>query len=157
MGYDLSGKGGDWCHFNVPTWPWVLALAFVFGWRPAGTAAPTFNEGGECDPDPDWDGGYFSNDHQAVLEPDARAMGEALHGALETARRAKEGDLEARADLDQRLAEAAKLTRTSEAEIAPFGAELGMGPTEPLLFDTRFADKIRKFADMAGKGPFSIG
>ena len=133
MGYDLTSESGDWCYFNVSMWYWVLALAFAFGWRPAGTAAPTINEGlEECDPDPNWDGtNYFTNSHQAVIELDARAIGEALHRALETTRKAKEGDLEARADLDQRLAEAAKLTRTSEAEIAPFGAELRMARPSP--------------------------
>ena len=57
MGYDLTSESGDWCYFNVSMWYWVLALAFAFGWRPAGTAAPTINEGlEECDPDPNWDG-----------------------------------------------------------------------------------------------------
>jgi hypothetical protein len=150
MGYTLSSKSGPWCSFNHATWPWVLAIAFAFGWRPAGTAAPTFNEGGESDPDPHWDGGYFYNDYQEVIEPDARALGEALHRALETARKARDGDPDARADLDQRLAEAHRL----------LGAEAGdqfYEPVEPELFDPGVAAGIREFADMALKGPFLIG
>jgi hypothetical protein len=137
----------------------VLVLAFAFGWRPAGTAAPTLYSD---DPDPNWDGtDYFTNSHQVVIEPDARALGEALHRAVETARKAKEGDLEARADLDQRLAETAGLTRPAEEVIArfapldPFKAEEDE-PTEHALFDPSFADKIREFADMAVKGAFVI-
>jgi hypothetical protein len=158
MGYDLTSESGDWCYFNVSMWYWVLALAFAFGWRPAGTAAPTINEGlEECDPDPNWDGtNYFTNSHQAVIELDARAIGEALHRALETTRKAKEGDLEARADLDQRLAEATALTRPSDAVIARFAPILDRfkaeedEPTEPVLFDPWVADKIKRIRRHGG-------
>ena len=131
MGVTLNFKNGDWCSFNLFHWSWVLSLAFAFDWRPAGTAAPTFNEGGECDPDPNWDGRYCYSDYQEVTEPDARAIGEALHRALETLRKAKDGDPEARADL----------TRRQESE----------------LLDGVDEVRIRKFADMALSGPFLIG
>ena len=45
MSVTLNFKNGDWCSFNLFHWSWVLSLAFAFDWRPAGTAAPTFNEG----------------------------------------------------------------------------------------------------------------
>jgi hypothetical protein len=155
MSVTLNFKNGDWCSFNLFNWSWVLSLAFAFDWRPAGTAAPTFNEGGECDPDPNWDGRYCYSDYQEVTEPDARAIGEALHRALETLRKAKDGDPEARADLDRRL-EVIKPSVAPEEEddLSWMGED---EPAEPELLDGGDEARLREFADMALGGPFLIG
>jgi hypothetical protein len=157
MGYDLISKS-DGCHFSIGAWPWVLSLAFAFGWRPEGTEAPTIGEVlVECDPYSDWKGGYFSNDFQGVTEPDATAIGEALHRALETARKARDGDFEARADLGQRLAKAEGLLKSPQAEVDPLFEDGKDEPAEPALFDPGVETKIRAFADMALRGSFLIG
>jgi hypothetical protein len=122
---------------------------------------------GECDPDPNWDGGYFSSDYQEVTEPDARAIGEALHRALETLRKAKDGDPKARADLDRRLEEAESLLKPrvapeEEDDLSWLGEDKPADmrkdkPAEPALLDGGDEARIRKFGDLARGSPFLIG
>jgi hypothetical protein len=89
MGMDLHGAAG---YFRFNNWSWyqVLELAYEYGWKPAGTEPGQWcdPETGELDeqlsPDPDeWDGTYFSNDHQWVTDEDAANIADALERALE--------------------------------------------------------------------------
>ena len=73
MGVNLIGHGD--ASFNWQAWRYCLDIAVAFGWRPAGTIAPT-DYGGE------WNGTYCTNDLQEVTDDDARALGEALHRAV---------------------------------------------------------------------------
>lgn len=74
MGYDLRGTGGVF-RLNTSGWMDLLDLAHRHGWQPAGTEAPEY--------DPDWDGGYFTNDYQIVTDEDASALADALEDALD--------------------------------------------------------------------------
>jgi hypothetical protein len=141
IGYILNFKNGDWCSFKLGDWQWVLSLAFAFGWRPA---APD-----ERDP-------YFGDDFQEVTEPDARAIGKALHRALATLCKAKQGDPKARAKLDRRLKYANGLAKPPQ-DIVDLLFEHGEeGPARPAPFDPEVEAGIREFADMASNGPFLI-
>lgn len=53
-------------------WDDVFTLAVLYGWSPQGTVHP----------DPDWGGGYFSNDGARVSGDDARNFAAALERAL---------------------------------------------------------------------------
>ena len=85
MGMDLSGRGG-YAYFNWFTWGRCLTVALAFGWEPAGTVSPDLSGLGigvdEEDIYPNWDGSYFSNDHQQVTDLDARSLSLALGRAL---------------------------------------------------------------------------
>ena len=74
MGMDLVGKHGG-KSFQIHGWRMCLDRAIEFGWTPEGTVAPTDFPG-------EWQGGYYSNDFQAVTDSDARALGEALLRAV---------------------------------------------------------------------------
>ena len=62
MGMDLTGAGGTE-RFSVTSWCKVLELAFEYGWRPAGTQAPTFQQAddGTAETAEDWSGTYLTN------------------------------------------------------------------------------------------------
>jgi hypothetical protein len=86
MGYDLYNKHGDYFRANAESWRSLLNTAKKHGWKPAGTLAPEFNEGGDTS-DFDkakWAGGYFTNDFQRVSDDDARNIAAALRKAFET-------------------------------------------------------------------------
>jgi hypothetical protein len=83
MGVDLFDHGG--ASFNWHGWRHCLEIAEKFGWVPAGTEAPSWNEGGEilpADRDLEWSGSYCSNDYQSVTDADAKAIARALFRAL---------------------------------------------------------------------------
>ena len=80
MGVDLFGYGG--ASFNWHGWRHCLEIAEKFGWVPAGTEAPTYNEYGAIPADLEWSGSYCSNDHQSVTDADAKAIARALFRAL---------------------------------------------------------------------------
>ena len=74
MGVELLGRSIAW--FSWGAWGRCLDIAVAFGWEPAGTAAPTGWDG-------EWDGSYGSNNYQTVTDPDARALGRALHREID--------------------------------------------------------------------------
>jgi hypothetical protein len=88
MGFDLRGAGGV-LHLNWSGWFYCLRVARAFGWEPAGTEEPKLTM---YDPDgrlvavtsngQKWDGGYFTNDYQAVTDADAKALAAALDRAI---------------------------------------------------------------------------
>ena len=55
-------------------------LAYKYGWKPMGTKAPEIY--GPC-VTLDWEGQYYSNNHQIVTRNDAAAMADALESALD--------------------------------------------------------------------------
>src|ERR1019366_5129841 len=63
---------GDYLQAASSGWDAAFTLGVLYGWRPAGTRHD----------DPDWEGGYFSNDGARVTVEDARALGSALERAL---------------------------------------------------------------------------
>jgi hypothetical protein len=80
MGYDLySNKGKiDYHRFNIWAWSRVLNFAEHYGWDPAGTSIQqTFEESDSDRPIP-WEGSYFSNDGQTVIEGDAYGLSKAV-------------------------------------------------------------------------------
>jgi hypothetical protein len=80
MGYDLiKGNTGQSIHWNTYQWPLLLRLAKEYGWKPQGTTKPYWEgEPGE----PEWEGGYTSNDQQVVAADDALGLAIALEKAL---------------------------------------------------------------------------
>ena len=89
MPYDLCGPAGDF-FFNDSSWTKVLALAHIFGWKPAGTLSPV-DEHGTLLYD-NWEGSYELFVHQRVSAEDAAHLADALdqaprdipdHGAAE--------------------------------------------------------------------------
>jgi hypothetical protein len=74
MGFDLSNSKQDYARFNWITWSFLLETARKLGWQPQDTVGPDSYDY--------WDGGYFSNDGQCVLEEDANALADALEEAL---------------------------------------------------------------------------
>jgi hypothetical protein len=94
MGMDLSGKGG-YFRFSRRTWRTILEQAHEYGWDPIGTKPPEFivyaQDGVTVDEvgtragrqyHGNWDGGYFTNDHQVVVDEDAANIADALERAL---------------------------------------------------------------------------
>jgi len=80
MGMDLQRNAPNgYFRFSNFGWGMVLDLAQRHGWQPAGTAAPAYYQAAG---DPDWSGGYLSNDGQTVTAEDARAIAGALEKAL---------------------------------------------------------------------------
>lgn len=86
MGYDLMNAHSDYFRFHILDWPMVLALANLYGWKPAGTLEPFYR-----DPDseefipnlPPWDSmNYTTNDFQWVTDEDATSIADALEIAL---------------------------------------------------------------------------
>ncbi len=110
MGVDLVGVGKE-ANASYPwsAWWYLFDLACEHGWEPAGTKSPTFNEGGAFF-DPNWEGGYGSNDHQEVTKEDAENLANALETALA-------GDLECDHASAPSTAEA--LTRAVGAAVDP--------------------------------------
>src|SRR2546423_13839985 len=80
MGMDLCGAGG-YAAWNWQGWRGVLELGHRYGWIPAGTEPPLWDEGGPWDGRP-WNGTYFCNDGQRVTAEDAHALADALERAL---------------------------------------------------------------------------
>jgi hypothetical protein len=80
MGMDLIGRHGRF-HFSIHDWWYLLELAKLGGWEPAGTLRTH-----RIDEDPctcaEWRGGYHTNDYQRVTAADALAMAEALERML---------------------------------------------------------------------------
>ena len=79
MGMDLVNEFRDF-HFSLYGWENVLALAEMYGWRPAGTLPPQPEAVGE--PAGAWNGNYFLNDGQTVTAEDAGNLADALERAL---------------------------------------------------------------------------
>jgi hypothetical protein len=68
-------------HFTVYVWDQTLALARMYGWKPAGTQEPTdwvVEEEGRV-----WNGGYISNSGQKVTAEDAGRLADALERGLD--------------------------------------------------------------------------
>ena len=84
MGYDLYANKGkiEYHRFNIWAWGRVLDFAEHFGWKPAGTCIQqTFEESDSDRPIP-WEGSYFSNDGQTVIEDDAHGLAKAMRLGL---------------------------------------------------------------------------
>jgi hypothetical protein len=77
MGVDLANSHGQNQHLNWPGWTYIMTLALAHGWKPLGTRLSD-----DYGIDPDWDGGYGSNDGQVVTAEDADALATALERAL---------------------------------------------------------------------------
>lgn len=84
MSYELLTDTMD-LTMSERTWRKLIDLALVNGWQAAGTLPPNYKALGfigSDEPDPDWSGGYTSNDWQRVSEEDARGFADALRRAL---------------------------------------------------------------------------
>ena len=80
---DLIDDQGRVHQVRAAYWDFVLWLAEEYGWRPAGTLAPS----GVADPD--WDGGYSENGGQRVVAEDASEFAAALDRAMADPERAQ--------------------------------------------------------------------
>jgi hypothetical protein len=72
MRMSLESETGSYRYYNCITWDAMLRMAKAYGWKPAGTEAPSDCAQGE------WYGGYGSNDSQCVTAADAGSLAEAL-------------------------------------------------------------------------------
>ena len=74
MSYSLTAlQSGERFHFTIGDWSETLGLAISCGWHPSGTVL----EG-----NPQWKGGYQSNDYQQVTAHDALKLSAALSSWL---------------------------------------------------------------------------
>jgi hypothetical protein len=73
--YELNYKA--W--FSIDSWPRLLDLARLYGWKPMGTQNELWLQE---ENDEDWDGDYCTNDGQIVLSEDAAALADALEKAV---------------------------------------------------------------------------
>jgi len=83
--YLLTRDDGAECRLDGGAWEAALELAYLYGWRPAGTAIPTTEawRGRGTSAAAGWDSqDYFSHQSQHVERGDARALGKALLQAL---------------------------------------------------------------------------
>ena len=80
MSMDLVNEQGT-TSFTVYVWGKTLALARMYGWKPAGTLPPgdwADEEEGRA-----WSGDYFTNSGQKVTAADAAQLADALERALD--------------------------------------------------------------------------
>ena len=80
------GAYGEYVNFNSFLWPTLLDYAKKYGWDPAGTILPIYDEEtyeptGEFDDD--WDGSYSTNDSQQIQDEDAAELADALSRLLD--------------------------------------------------------------------------
>jgi hypothetical protein len=80
MSTDLVGQHGSF-HFTIHDWFYLLELAKLGGWEPAGTLPWHSEDEDPCTCD-QWDGGYHTNDEQRVTAADALALAAALERML---------------------------------------------------------------------------
>ena len=80
MSYDFYGKQGEFS-MNGASWAAVYQTALDAGWQPIGTAEPEWEIEGIEYHIPDWDGKYWSNNFQTVVDRDAKALALALKRA----------------------------------------------------------------------------
>jgi hypothetical protein len=91
MGYDLFSANENLTedqrnyYLSIFSWPMILELAQQYGWKPMGTVQyQQFKEDVTLlYEDHKWSGGYYSNDGQAVVADDAKALADALESALD--------------------------------------------------------------------------
>lgn len=74
--YDLTRDDGTRLCVPANAWEAALELAYLYGWRPAGTESPRGDPAA-------WDAqDYFTQQRQRVRSEDARALGLALGRAM---------------------------------------------------------------------------
>lgn len=98
MSYQLQGPRRMWST-NTYDWQNKLKRAHAHGWEPAGTIGAKWYEidenGNEIEIETgDWDGNYWSNNHQCVDYADAAAIATALEQSLEDTPVFSSGDVE---------------------------------------------------------------
>ncbi len=98
---------------NNRTWGALMALAFRFGWKPAGTVDPIYADPGFTPRV--WDGNYCSSDGQQITESDAHSLGTALEQALVNDFRAPFPMDESREEAEHALIDASASVRAVEA------------------------------------------
>jgi hypothetical protein len=159
MGMDLSGAGG-YFRFSITSWGHVLQLAHDHGWEPAGTEPPmitvyepdgTVDEEGtrlHREAEEDWDGGYFWNSYQSVIDEDAANIADALERALDDVP-------------DQPTVGMEAASRTHDlpgvGKIAVVGSEQSEYLTPLDWFSGEGKQQIREFIAYCRVGGFSIG
>ncbi len=80
MSLDLVNERGS-TRFTVYVWDQTLALARMYGWRPAGTRPP--KDWPEESEGRAWSGSYVLNGGQTVAREDASHLADALERALD--------------------------------------------------------------------------
>ena len=136
MGLDLINEHGA-THFSVFVWDQTLALARMYGWRPAGTQPPkdwaTDGEGRV------WSGSYIVNGGQMVTAKDAAQLANALERGLD--------------DIPDFYAAWHKAVKGEDGgPLIPVGESLS--PLEALSGENKLA--IRKFIAFCRQGAFKI-
>jgi hypothetical protein len=86
MLYRLTRDDGAQHRLNGSLWEAALELAYLYGWRPAGTDPPRSSAPQACRPTARTSGrlDYFSLQSQHVRQDDARRLAEALMRSLES-------------------------------------------------------------------------
>lgn len=114
-------------------WVDAFTIGILYGWRPAGT---------EHD-DPDWEGGYCSNDGAYVTDADARALGSALELALTDS-----------SVTDARAAELAQAVPSALRELlGDYGDVAG---TLQRLLDSDKREDLERYVRFLRRGSFTI-
>lgn len=84
--YRLRRDDGAEFRVSGSLWEAALELAYLYGWKPAGTECPRTGAWARSDDqmhEPSWDGqDYFSYESQRVRRSDARALSAALLRAI---------------------------------------------------------------------------
>lgn len=136
MGLDLVNEQGS-IHFTVYVWDQILALARMYGWRPAGTQEPrnwAIEEEGR-----EWSGSYHLNGGQMVVAEDAAHLGTALERGLD--------------DIPNFYAAWQKAVEGKDGRpLIPVGVKLS--PLEALSGENKPA--VREFIAFCRQGPFTI-
>jgi hypothetical protein len=78
MGIALSALNGGYIDLNINGWENLFNIAVKNGWEPLGTLP---HEWSGIAPE-DWNGNYFTNDHQTICAEDALGMAAALELAV---------------------------------------------------------------------------
>lgn len=129
--YSLTRDDGARLFVPANAWEAALELAYLYGWRPAGTESPRSVP-------PAWDAqDYFTHQRQRVRSEDARALGLALGRALQGF---PEGDPAAQ--------DAQALERSSPMPSRSAAHQAGLNVTQRLALD--------RFAAFALRGGFTI-
>ena len=133
----LTNRSGESFDFGNTSWAFLLNLAERYGWKPAGTDAPT-----DWDHSEEWPRTYDSSDGQIVTRPDAKALAKAIAAALDDN------------DLENKAAELeAEFRRWVEESVGPELAsvyDVGLG--EEGVYRPYLEDLIR----FCKKGAFEI-
>jgi hypothetical protein len=140
MGFDLRSESGAETRYSGAAWAMLLTLGRAYGWKPAGTSAPSGMAAAEWTPS-----AYDTNDGQTVTRQDAANLAEALEAVLaDPGQSAKQAAL--KRDLDRLVHK--QIVRILGAKARPYVED-----PDPYVIP---GDTIREFIEFLRQGSFRI-